>query len=78
MFLFQGWFTPLGLTCLYLREFLFYVGKIVSFTLITGISKDFLLKYRVHLIDKGKDFLAENFIVYLKNISLETHTHYPP
>ena len=72
MFLFQGWFTPLGLTCLYLREFF------VSFILITGISKDFLLKYRVHLIDKGKDFLAENFIVYLKNISLETHTHYPP
>ena len=30
------------------------------------------------LIDKGKAFLADNFIVYLNNNFLETHTDHPP
>ena len=32
-----------------------------------------------NLIDKGKIFFEDNFIVYLDNsISLETHTHHLP
>ena len=33
----------------------------------------------LHLINKGKAFLADNFIVCLNNnIFLETDTHHPP
>ena len=45
---------------------------------IRNIRSDSLYKGRLHLIDKGKAFLAHNFIVYLNNTFLETHTHHPP
>ena len=44
-----------------------------------NIRSDSLYKDGLHLIDKGKAFLADNFIVYLNNNTfLETHTHHPP
>ena len=44
-----------------------------------NIRRDSLYKDGLHLIDKGKAFLADNFIVYLNNNTfLETHTHHPP
>ena len=49
--------------------------------MIIGISEVILYinKDGLHLIDKGKAFLADNFIVYLNNNTfLETHTHHPP
>ena len=42
-----------------------------------NIRSDFLYKDGLHLIDKGKAFLADIFIVYLNNIFLETHTYHP-
>ena len=45
---------------------------------IRNIRSDSLYKGGLHLIDKGKAFLAHNFIVYLNNTFLETHTHHPP
>ena len=79
MFLFQGWFTPLGLMFLYLKESMFWflisVGKIIYID-NRNIRSDSLYKDGLHLIDKGKAFLADNFIVYLNNNTfLETHTH---
>ena len=67
-FLFQGWFTPLGLTFLYFT-FIYTDNR--------NIRSDSKYKDELHLIDKGKAFLADNFIVYLNNIFLETHTHHP-
>ena len=44
-----------------------------------NIRSDSLYKDGLHLIDKGKAFLADNFTVYLNNNTfLETHTHHPP
>ena len=43
-----------------------------------NVRSDSFYKDGLHLIDKGKAFLADNFIVYLNNIFLETHTHHPP
>ena len=44
-----------------------------------NIRNDSLYKDGLHLIDKGKAFLPDNFLVYLNNdIFLETHTHHPP
>ena len=44
-----------------------------------NIRSDSLYKDGFHLINKGKAFLANNFVVYLNNNSfLETHTHHPP
>ena len=44
-----------------------------------NIRSDSLYKDGLRLIDKGKAFLADNFIAYLNNnIFLETHTHHPP
>ena len=41
-----------------------------------NIRSDSLYKDDLHLIDKGKAFLADNFIVYLNNNTfLETSTH---
>ena len=45
---------------------------------IRNIRSDSLYKGGLHLTDKGKAFLAHNFIVYLNNTFLETHTHHPP
>ena len=42
-----------------------------------NVGGDYLYKDGLHLIDKGKAFLAVIFIVYL-NISLEKHSHHPP
>ena len=44
----------------------------------TNVRGDYLYKDRLHLIDKGKAFLADIFIVYLNNIFLEKHSHHPP
>ena len=44
-----------------------------------NIRSDSLYKGGFHLINKGKAFLADNFVVYLNNNSfLETYTHDPP
>ena len=44
-----------------------------------NIRSDSLYKGGFHLINKGKAFLADNFVVYLNNNSfLETHTYHPP
>ena len=44
-----------------------------------NIRSDSLYKDGLHLIDKGKAFLADNSIAYLNNnIFLETHTHHAP
>ena len=40
-----------------------------------NIRSDSLYKDGLHLIDKGKAFLADNFIVYLNNTFLEMLTH---
>ena len=43
-----------------------------------NIRSDSLYKDGLYLIDKGKDFLVDNFIVYLNNNTfLKTHTHHP-
>ena len=81
MFLFQGWFTPLGLTCIYFKESMFLfevsVGIVVSFISIIRISEVRNIRSLYidgpHLIDKEKAFLTDNFIVYL-NTFLEAHT----
>ena len=46
-----------------------------SFIYIDNIRSDALYKDGLHLIDKGKAFLADNFIVYLNNTFLEMLTH---
>ena len=44
-----------------------------------NIRSDSLYKDGLHLIDTGRAFLTDNFIVYLNNNTfLETHTHHPP
>ena len=44
-----------------------------------NIRRHSLYKDGLHLIDKGKAFLADNFTVYLNNNTfLETHTQHPP
>ena len=45
---------------------------------VRGVRGDYLYKDGLHLIDKGKAFLADIFIVYLNNIFLEKHSHHPP
>ena len=71
-----------GLMFLYLKEskfwFLISVGKIIYID-NRNIRSDSLYKDGLHLIDKGKAFLEDNFVVYLNNnIFSETHTHHPP
>ena len=41
-----------------------------------NIGSDSLYKDGLHLNDKWKAYLADNFIVY-SNVLLETHTHHP-
>ena len=44
-----------------------------------NIRSDSLYKDGLHLIDKGKAFLADNLILFVSNNAfLETHTHHPP
>ena len=59
---------------------IFYFNRKNSFIYMDNrnIRSDSLYKDALHLIDKGKNFLAYNFIGYLNNILLETHTHHPP
>ena len=43
-----------------------------------NIRADGLYKDALHLIDKGKIVLANNFIVNLNQNFLATHIHHPP
>ena len=67
-----------GLMFLYFKESMFWflisVGKIIYID-NRNIRSDSLYKDGLHLIDKGKAFLADNFIVYLNNTFLEMLTH---
>ena len=57
--------------------FIFYLCRKICFIYIDNrnIGSDSLSKDGLHPIDKGKAFLADNFIVYLNNnIFLEAHT----
>ena len=57
-------------------HFLISVGKIVIHIDNRNIRNDSLYKDRLHLIDEGKAFLADNFLVYLN--FLEKHTGHAP
>ena len=78
MLLFQVWFTPLG--------FVVHVSLLERIHVLifdfsrknTNIRSDSLCENGLHLNDKEKTVLADNFIVYLNNNTfLETHIHHP-
>ena len=68
--LFKGWFTPLGWTCERVYVLILGFCRKNCFIYIDNrnIRSDSLYKTRLHLIDKGKAFLGDNFIGYLDNI----------
>ena len=43
----------------------------------SNISVGHLFKDKLHLFDSGKTILANNFIYYINNYFLLTHTHHP-